>query len=329
MASNVRSIAREAGVSVATVSRVLNNVPTVAPELRERVQAVIERQSYLPNSNARSLSTSKQGVIGVIVQDLWGAFFLEMIKGLDAAAQRHGFHILLASTQDKPYEVEHVVRKQFGKVDGFIVAMPATPPKLLLSVSQRVPTVWVNQTYSSQPATSIVSDNYGAACAMTEHLLAQGRSKIAFIAGPEENYEARERKRGFLDTMARAGHSPAAIFEGDFFEECGFALAQRIAQDIEHIDAVFAANDNMALGCLLGLSNQGIRVPEQVIIGGFDDMRVARFVQPQLTSIRVDLGRLGEQAVDLLVKKINSTEPVDNVVMPLELVVRQSTRLIK
>ena len=330
MVSNVRSIAREAGVSPATVSRVLNNVPTVAEDLRERVLAVIERMNYLPNSNARSLSTSKQGVIGVILQDLRGEFFLELIKGLDTAAQKHGYHVLLSSTQGKPYEIESVVRKQYGKVDGFIVVVPATPPKLLVSVSQRVPTVWVNQTYTGQPASSIVTDNYGAAKKMTEHLLAQGRQKIAFISGPEYNFEARERKRGFIETMREYGHIPPLILDGDFTDECGFFYATAIAQQIQGIDAVFAANDNMALGCLFGLKNQGIQVPEQVMIGGFDDMHVARFVRPQLTTIRVDSGRLGEQAVDLLVQKMNdSTHEIADVVMPLELVVRQSTQVVK
>lgn len=329
MTYNVRSIAKEAGVSVSTVSRVINNVPTVAQELRERVQAVIDKKNYLPNSSARSLSIQKQEIIGVILPSLQGEFFPELIKGLDAVARQHHYHILLSSTHGKPNEADRIVRSLYGKVDGFIIVVPEVIGRLLKIVSQRVPTVWVNQALADGQATTVMTDNFNAACTMTEHLIAQGRRKLAFISGPEHNYEACERRRGFLHTLSQHQIEPILILKGDFTEESGFHAAQSILQGLPDVDAVFAANDLMALGCLFALRNADIGIPEQLLLAGFDDIPVARFVHPQLTTVRVQARHLGERAVELLMKKMNhQNTPIENEVISPQLVVRHSTSVM-
>lgn len=328
MTSNVRSIAKEAGVSPATVSRVLNNVPTVDEALRARVQAVIDKQKYLPNSSARSLSTSKQEVIAVILPDMRGYFFPELIKGLDEAAQANGYHILLSSTRGVPDEGERIVRSMYGRVDGFVLVVPELVSELMQNLSDRVPTVWVNHLGQSGHQTTIMTDNYGAACTMTEHLYAQNRHQFAFIEGPENNYEAQERRRGFLSTIAKYGLAEPLMISGDFSEASGFDAAKKILKHKRRIDAVFAANDMMAMGCLFEFNSRGVRVPQDIILAGFDDIPVARFIWPPLTTIRVEPAELGRRAVELLLKKIDqkSSKSVCEIIEP-QLIARSSTQV--
>ena len=328
MGHNVRSIAQAAGVSVATVSRVLNNSPSVSEKLRERVLGIIEQKNYLPNAGARSLSTRRQEVIGVIFpQEMYSEFFPELIKGLEKAARHHGSNILLAGTDGKQKTVQKIARSLYGKVDGLIFAIPETDDNVLDRVTSHVPNVWVNHVKEDGSGIAIVTDNIRATRVMIDHLYAQGARKIAFINGPQEHYEARERQRGVVEALKRHGLEPAMLLPGDFTEQGGYLAGQQLLSSGREFDAIFAANDVMAIGCMYAMNQTGLYAPKDFLLAGFDCIPLSGYITPRLTSMRVNVRQMGERAVHLLVEKISGRLEGDLCESRHpELVVRESTQ---
>lgn len=327
---NVRSIAQAAGVSVATVSRVLNNSPAVSETLRERVLAVVEQKNYIPNAGARSLSTRRQEVIGVIFpQEMYSEFFPELIKGLEKAARQHGSNILLAGTDGKQKTVQKIARSLYGKVDGLIFAIPETDDNVLDRVTSRVPNVWVNHLKEDGSGLAIVTDNFHATQVMIDHLYEQGARQIAFINGPQEHYEARERQRGVVHALRRHGLEPAMLLPGDFTEQGGYVAGQELLRSGRSFDAIFAANDVMALGCAFAMNQAGLFAPKDFLLAGFDCIPLTGFVTPRLTTMRVNVRQLGERAMHLLMDKISGKVADDYCESRHpELVIRESTQRI-
>ena len=328
MGHNVRSIAQAAGVSVATVSRVLNNSPSVSEKLRERVLAVIEQKNYLPNAGARSLSTRRQEVIGVIFpQEMYSEFFPELIKGLEKAARHHGSNILLAGTDGKQKTVQKIARSLFGKVDGLIFATPEIEDNVLDRVTSRVPNVWVNHVKEDGSGTAVVTDNICATRVMIDHLYEQGARKIVFINGPQDHYEARERQRGVIDALKHHGLEPAMLLPGDLTEQGGYLAGQELLRSGREFDAIFAANDVTAIGCMSAMNQVGLFAPKDFLLAGFDCIPLSGYVTPRLTSMRVNVRQMGERAIHLLMEKIagNLDDDFCESRHP-ELVVRESTQ---
>jgi LacI family transcriptional regulator len=215
-----------------------------------------------------------------------------------------------------------------GRVDGLIVMSPHADADVLgANLPATLPTVLLNTRVApgSYPAFSI--DNYGGAAAMMRHLLESGRRRIAFIGGPDHNFDADERLRGYRDAIARAGASPI-VLRGDFSEASGYRAGLEICAGDERPEAIFAANDMMALGCLFALTKKGVRVPDDIALAGFDDIPIARFVTPPLTTVRVRIADLGRRAFERLAELIDdgddgakATERLD-----CDLVVRASSR---
>ena len=328
MGHNVRSIAQAAGVSVATVSRVLNNSPSVSDKLRERVLRIIEQKNYLPNAGARSLSTRRQEVIGVIFpQEMYSEFFPELIKGLEKAARHHGSNILLAGTDGKQKTVQKIARSLYGKVDGLIFAIPETDDNVLDRVTSHVPNVWVNHVKEDGSGISIVTDNMRATRVMIDHLHAQGARKIAFINGPQEHYEARERQRGVVEALKRHGLEPAMLLPGDFTAQGGYLAGQQLLSSGREFDAIFAANDVMAIGCMYAMNQTGLYAPKDFLLAGFDCIPLSGYMTPRLTSMRVNVRQMGERAIHFLMEKISGRLEGDLCESRHpELVVRESTQ---
>lgn len=325
MPATIRDVARAAGVSVATVSRALNGVDKVLPETRQRILEIAKELRFTPSGAARSLITRKTETIGALLPDLHGEYFSEFIRGIDQAARARGLHLLVSSSHDDADEAAAALRAMNGRVDGLLVMSPhADADFLSRNLPSTLPVVMVNTHVDLPGHTAFVVDNFGGARTMTRHLAAAGRKRIAFIGGPEGNHESQERLRGY-----RAGLNPNArefVFQGDFTEESGWSAGRRIAQSKPRPDAVFAANDMMAIGCLAALREAGLRVPEDVALAGFDDIPIARYVAPSLTTIRVPIAALGTAALDALVSAIDSpkSHTILTSVLPVELVVRNS-----
>lgn len=284
---------------MATVSRTLNGIEKVAAPTRDHVLKIANELDYIPHSGARALSTKRTDTIGVLLPDLHGEFFSELIRGIDLAARARGLHLLLSSSHGDPVEAAAALRAMRSRVDSIIV-MSLNPgngsaaPKGPLGV----PLVFLGGSDRHADHPSFVIDNYAGAFAITEHLARGGHRRIAFVAGPTDNIEAKERLRGYRAALKlTAGPVSEWIVQGDFGEESGREAARALAAQGPP-DAIFCANDMMAIGCLEGLRDAGIAVPGDVALAGFDDIPITRYVNPPLTTAAVPIAEMGRQALE-------------------------------
>lgn len=301
----IRDVAREAGVSVASASRSLNGLDNVTDATRDRVLEAAQRLRYLPHSAARSLSTRRSDVIGVMLPDLHGEFFSEIIRGADLAARERGLHLLVSTSHGDATEAAAAMRAMRGRVDGLLLMSPYVDEHLLAdNLAADLPTVLINTRVENGSFASFCVDNYTGAVAVVKHLASSGRP-VALIAGPADNLESQERRRGYRDAL---GGREGLVLDGDFTEESGFRAGLRLAEMSPRPIAVFAANDMMAIGCLLALAERGVRVPQDVALAGFDDVPVARLVRPALTTVHTNIADLGRRALERLALEIESGE---------------------
>lgn len=324
----IKDVARAAGVSVASVSRALNGHDTVTPETRERIESVARELRYMPHGAARSLITKRTQTVGAVLPDLYGEFFSELIRGMDVAARRSNLHLLVSSSHGSASETGLALRALQGRVDGLLVMSPHADADLLAdNLPAHLPTVLMNTRVVGNGYPSLIIDNYAGAYAMVRHLVERGCRRIALIAGPEQNFDAQERRRGYAAALAQLAPGAAEIvIPGDFTEASGYRAAQTVLSRRERPDAVFAANDMMALGCLFALNEAGVRVPQDLAVVGFDDIPLARYVTPALTTVRVRIAELGERAMARLVSTIDQPDRAEARAETLgcDLVVRQS-----
>ena len=329
MSVTIRDVAREAQVSVATVSRALNNQNNVAAAVRQRVRAVAERLRYTPHHAARSLSSRRTQTVGVVLPDLYGEFFSELMFGIDKVAREHGLHLLVSSYHGDPIEQGAALRSMRGRVDGLLVMSPYADDDAHLAdaLAGSVDSVLINARPASGGSRSIGIDNHAGARAMVAHLVANGCRTLAFIAGPEDNFDASERLRGYRDALAEwLPQAQAWVLPGDFSEASGQHAARILLAAPQRPDAVFAANDMMALGCLFALLQAGLAVPGDIAVAGFDDIPLARYVRPALTTMRVDIAELGADAMRLLLTPGDATSAAP-ARLP-ELILRESSARI-
>jgi LacI family transcriptional regulator len=323
--ATIRDVARLAEVSVASASRALNGLENVAQATRERVLQAAKLLRFVPHIGARSLSTRQTDTVGLILPDLYGEFFSELIRGVDVAARQRGLHLLVSSSHGDTDEAVLAMRSMRGRVDGLLVMSPHVDAVALVeNIDADLPIVLLNTDRAGPRLPAFRVDNYGGAFAVTQHLLETGRRRIAHVAGPSANYEARERRRGY--EAALGGGAPIVV-EGDFTEEAGREAALSLVTGSKAPpDAIFAANDTMAVGCLLALREAGLCVPEDVALAGFDDIPLARLVEPPLTTVRIRIADLGRRALERLAQWIEGEEGQHSseIVRP-ELVVRESS----
>jgi LacI family transcriptional regulator len=326
----IRDVAREAGVSVATVSRVFNDSGPVNAETRERIRAIAGRLRYSPDSAARSLITRRTNTLGVLLPDLYGEFFSEVIRGIHQLTQRGGYHVLVSSSHADKGEVEAALRAMRGRVDGLVLMSPdIDAPALVANIPDALPVVLLNCAVDGDEYDSIMIDNVGGAFAMTQHLLALGHRRIAFIRGGERNHDAGERLRGYRAALEGAGVEQHAELEvaGDFTEAAGSRAAKTLLAGDRRPTAIFAGNDSMAFGAMSALRDAGVRVPDDVSVAGFDDIPIAAYMSPPLTTVRVAIAELGELAIRTLLRAIDEGNEHERrrQVLPTWLVGRQST----
>jgi LacI family transcriptional regulator len=311
VSATIRDVARAAGVSVATVSRAFNDSGPVRAETRRRVREVALSLRYAPNSAARSLITSRTGALGVLLPDLYGEFFSEVIRGVDQTAQRHGFHLLVSSSHNDRAQIEAALGAMRGRVDGLLVMSPDLDAEALaLNLADGQPVVLLNTRVRGSGFGSLTVDNFGGARAMVRHLLATGRRAVAVIKGAPRNHDAEERLRGYCAALraARVERRPAWEVAGDFTEIGGYRAAQQLLAARPRPTAIFAANDSMAIGALSALREAGVRVPEDVAVAGFDDIPIARYMSPPLSSVHVPINELGTRAVAMLLEAVGAKD---------------------
>src|SRR5438477_3694283 len=325
----IKDVAREANVSVATVSRVLNGSGPVIDETRRLIREVAGRMRYAPHSGARSLITSKTQTLGVLLPDLYGEFFSEIIRGMDDTAQKNGFHLLISRAYADRNGIETAMRAMRGRVDGVVAMSPDLDEESLLNLPSTIPVVLLCSVPRGNEIDSLTIQNSRGAREMVAHLVSRGHRRIAIIKGSARNYDAAERLRGYRMALREAGIAPEASLEreGDFTEAAGYTAALKLLALQSRPTAIFAANDSMAIGALSALRESGVPVPEEMAVAGFDDIPLARYMDPPLSSVHVPICELGARAVQLLLHGIthknDHTRRRERV--PTELVIRRST----
>jgi LacI family transcriptional regulator len=308
---------------------VLNDSGPVSDDTRRRIERVATRLRYTPNGAARSLITRRTHTIGVLLPDLYGEFFSEVIRGIDLVAQRNGYHMLVSSSHSEQQALEAALGAMRGRVDGLIVMSPDLDQRTLRSSLAACPAVvLLNCAARASGFDAIKIDNVGGASAMTRHLLGMGHRRIAFIGGAARNVDADERRRGYRSAMraAKVERDPLMEIDGDFTESGGYRAAKALARLAPRPTAIFAANDSMAIGALSALREVGIAVPEEIAVTGFDDIPIAQYTSPPLTSVHVPILDLGERATERLVHTLSSDRRRRRSceVLPTALIVRQS-----
>ena len=290
--ATIRDVAARAGVSVATVSRVLNGKELVREETSAQVLDAARALHYVPNTAARSLSIRRSQTIGIVLPEVHGEFFSEVIRGIDVAARREGYHILVSGSHSDLTEMLDVIDAMRGRVDGMVIMAPDVDVEKL---RDQVPLVLLNST--DQRHAAITVDNFGGAREMMRHLAGLGHEDIAFVCGPARNADARERLRGYRQALR--GRRKIEV-RGNFTEASGYAAAREILAMEPRPTAIFAANDSMAIGALGALAEAAVAVPGGMTVVGFDDIPIARYVAPPLTTIGVDISELGRRAFAVL-----------------------------
>lgn len=323
----IKDVAREAGVSTATVSRVYNEAVSVADNTRVRVQRVGTRLGYVPHATARSLITRRTSTIGVILPDLHGEFFSEIIRGVDMTARARGYHLLVSSSHSSTAEVQAALQLMRGRVDGLVV-MATEQQTAGQPMPGRLPAVRIGAGLDGIGEDAIVVANHAGALAMGRHLLRLGHRRIALITGGDDNLDVKERLDGFRSALRGAGVAadPSLELTGDFSEASGYAAGVRIAAMHPRPTAVFALNDSMAIGAMSALRAAGLRIPEAIAVAGFDDIPTAQYLEPPLTTVRVDISALGARAAERLFTLLQSPEHLAplRTVVPTSLVIRRS-----
>lgn len=328
--ATIRDVARAARVSVATVSRALNDSGPVRDDTRQRVHDAAENLRFTPHAGARSLITSRTNTLGVLLPDLYGEFFSEVIRGIDRSAQRAGYQLLLSSARNAHDEVHGAFRAMYGRVDGLVLMAPDVElAELFAQHRDGTPIVFINSPVTSADARLITIDNHGGAYQMVKHLVRKGRERIAIIRGAETNHDAAERLRGYRDALEDSGlpRDSHLEFDGDFTEAAGYRAGRAALKLHPRPTAIFAANDAMAIGALSALREDGVAVPGEIAVAGFDDIPISRYVSPPLSSVHVPIAQLGERAMDLLLGAIAGHEDgaARRLVLPTTLVIRKSS----
>jgi LacI family transcriptional regulator len=323
--ATIRDVARRAQLSVATVSRALNGFENVSEEAREKIAAAVKELGYVPHAGARSLSLSKTNAIGVVLPALHGEFFSEIVRGMDQVASARGYFLLLSNMHpDAPGGSAGVLRALRGRVDGLLLMAPHVQDhELVEALPAGLPTLLINTRGQPIGCPGIHLDNEAGARAVAEHLLALGRKRIVHISGPAGNIDAQERAEAFRKAIASREGVELITVEGDFYEEGGLRAVKALLDEGREFDAIFAANDNLAMGALTALREAGLRVPEDVAVAGFDDIPLAKHLG--LTTVRVRIAELGERALERLIAILGNRDGGGDELHAPELVVRSST----
>ena len=326
----IKDIAREAGVSTATVSHVINKTKYVSDLTRERVEHTIKKFDYHPNTHAQSLALGRSKIIGLLVSDIANPFFPEVIKSIEAAVISAGYHLFLLNTNyEMERSIEYVQRLIQMKVAG-IILMIAEFDEALINEAKRKKTSFVFQDlgFVGEKVSNIIIDYAVGIDEAIRHLVDQGHTKIVHIAGSHEIHSAGVRRRAFIDSMKR--HVPNGpepkIYEGDFRFEGGRLAASKVLAEKSLPTGVVVANDLMALGAMQVFKTAGLHVPRDISIVGFDDISFATLSEPALTTVCSPRAEFGRRSVEALLLTVNKPHQQGiEIRIPTYLIKRDST----
>ncbi|TVR25484.1 MAG: LacI family transcriptional regulator [Anaerolineaceae bacterium] len=330
--ATIREVAELAGVSISTVSHVINETRYVSPSAKARVMDAIQRLNYHHNRLASSLRNQKTHTIGVLLPNNANPFFAKILTGIETACYTSGYNFIMGNANDDPERELSYLRVLLSKqVDGvLLISTGADDAALHLMTERKVPLVLVDRAGTEQ-ADIIHTDNRQGGQLATDYLIRLGHRRIACITGPSFLTPSSERIIGYEQTMQEAGLPVRDewIITGDFHQESGYQAIQQLLKLDELPTAIFACNDLMALGVLCGLHEAGLSVPDDISLIGYDDIQMASYSVPRLTTIRQPSEELGQLAVERLVERLDNPQaPFQQDVLSVHLITRQSCRLI-
>ncbi|PLS78909.1 MAG: transcriptional regulator [Chloroflexi bacterium] len=330
----IKDIARQAGVSPSTVSRVLNSTKPVAVDKRALVLAAVEELQYRPNEMARGLARGRSMTVGVVVQDIGSPFFAWIVSGIEQGLDRAGYRPMLTTTHwrtdNKSDEVRSLQMVLERQGDGVIVVGSHIPDEQLRVVAEQVPMVVVARRVQGLEAQCVFIDNRDAAYRATRYLIGLGHTRIAHIRGTAGHPDANEREAGYCLALTEAGLpvNERLIVDAQFTEQSGLAGVEKLLARGEQFTAIFAANDQSAYGVMLGLFNHGYRIPNDVSVIGFDDQFLSAYTLPPLTTVHQPSLEMGKVATEGLLRMINNQAP-RLPRFPGELIIRKSAMCIR
>ena len=322
-------VAEKAGVSLGTVSRVINADIHVAPETRERVQDVMREMGYVANRQARSLKGVKTNVVGLLVPDLGTGYIGEIIRGIDAELGLAGYDMMLYTThRTATKESNYVANLVQGMVDGLLLVLPRNPSDYIDTLTRRdFPFVLIDHQGNGHPCPAVGATNWQGAYNATDYLIKLGHSRIGFITGWMDLGAATERLEGYKSALLthHLPIDPGLIYEGTFFQPDGYAGANALLDLEKPPTAIFASNDAMAMGAMDAARDRGLRIPDDISVIGFDDIPQAAQVRPALTTVRQPLEQMGRVATQILLGMLkNPDKKITRLELPTELVLRSS-----
>lgn len=323
----IKDIAREAGVSISTVSNALNGVDVLKPETREHILEVADRLQYIPNLNGRNLKLKETKVIGLFVTSLTGPYFASLADSISRECMKNGYELNIFVTRDGRSAMNSILGK---RADGCIILSHEVDEKGVAQIQElEVPAVFLDREVHHDRISGVVFDSYGDGKAAAEYLISRGKKRICFVKGPAENFDAGERMRGFLQRLTAESLPPVPeyVLDGGFEREQSHrVMSAFLKRRLPLPEAVFAANDLSAFGCMDALQEAGYKIPHDVEVMGVDNIELCEWYKPGLTTIQTGYETQGALAVRKLVKMISGEESGEILKLRGRLIERESTQ---
>lgn len=329
--ATLKDVARQAGVSVPTVSRVINNYRYVREATRAKILKAIDELSYQPNKIARNLKLGKTNTIGFVVPDISNSFFGEVAVGLERVFRKRDYHLILCFTDRRnDLEIESLQLVVSQKVEGIIINPVGTSGEFVKRIINyhRIPLVAIDNEVNNVKTDVVLHNNIEGTQILTSHLTTHGYKKIAFIGGPLHETSGKKRLEGYKKALAK---NSLPILEGlirigDWTKESGIRLTKELLKMSERPTGIVAANAFMALGAFLALQEENLTIPKDIALVSFDDFEFVAALEPPLTALKSANIEMGEIAARLLLKRINNINKgkVEKIYLPMELVIRNS-----
>ncbi len=327
--ATIRDVARQAGVSVATISRYLNDTAPIAPETAARVKQAMEELNFTPHPIARNLATRRTNTIGLLMPDIGRSFYTPMLRGIEASACKAGYDLLIHSTGvlDSPLPRRRALTEH--NTDGLLVFVDALDASELARLNAiHFPIVLMHQAPpDGMDIPTVTIENQSGTCRVVEHLITEhNRKRIVFLRGPDGNEDSRSREEGYRLALHhhQVPFTPELISQGGFDTGRSFEAMKQLLERKISFDAVFTGDDDSAVGVMDALKQAGINVPGDVSVAGFDDSIFARLITPSLTTVRSPIEQVGHVAVEQLLRLIQGESAQSRTVLPVEVVLRES-----
>ncbi len=331
--ATIKDVARLANVSVATVSRVMNNTAPVNEYTRERINKAMKDLNYTPSLVAQGMRTKKSKTIGVIIPDYVNPFYYELFKHLEDSARSEGYYLIVTSTgEEVDDEINHISALINRNIDGIIVCSykgDRNTIEYLFELSKAIPVIFMDNIETDIPVNAVCVDGYKGTMEIIKHLIQKGHRKIAFIKPLDRYRVANDRFKGYKDALNEANieFDEKLVYEGDYHVDSGFAAAEFFVKNVAtKPTAIVSSTDLMAIGAMQYLQRAGFRVPKDIAVAGFDDIHLSDFITPALTTIKQPLADIAREAIKLFINKTNNPND-DNrqIILGGSLIVRKST----